>query len=66
MPSFRRSLQDTLAPFTDSGFRLSRILEPRPTEAFRTADPRHYDELMRQPCFLCVQAVAPTGGDTAW
>lgn len=56
MPSFRRSLEETLNPFLESGFYLERILEPKPTEAFRKADRRHYDELMKQPCFLCIRA----------
>jgi SAM-dependent methyltransferase len=56
MPAFRRSLEDTLNPFLEAGFRLERIVEPQPTEEFRAADPRHYAELMQQPCFLCIRA----------
>lgn len=57
--SFRRSLQETLNPFLEAGFRLDRLLEPMPTDAFREADRRHYDELMQQPCFQCIRAVRP-------
>ncbi len=57
MPSYRRSLQETMNPFTEAGFRIDRVLEPRPTPEFKAADPRHYAELMRQPCFLCIRAV---------
>ncbi len=57
MPTYRRSLQETLNPFADAGFAITRILEPRPTEAFRAADPKHYEELSREPAFLCIQAV---------
>ena len=56
MPSFRRSLSATLNPLLEAGFRLERILEPQPTEEFREADPKHYEELSRQPCFLCIRA----------
>ena len=56
MPTFRRSLQETLNPFLEAGFHLDRIVEPQPTAEFREADRRHYDELMRQPCFLCIRA----------
>jgi SAM-dependent methyltransferase len=56
MPSFRRSLGETLNPLLEAGFRLERILEPKPTEEFREADPKHYEELSRRPCFLCVRA----------
>ena len=57
MPSFRRSLEETINPLLEAGFRLERILEPRPTEEFKRADPKGYEELSRQPCFLCVRAV---------
>ncbi|HEY6189523.1 MAG TPA: methyltransferase domain-containing protein [Pyrinomonadaceae bacterium] len=56
MPSFRRSLEATLNPLIEAGFHLERILEPKPTEEFKQADPKHYEELSRQPCFLCIRA----------
>ncbi|HXG68164.1 MAG TPA: class I SAM-dependent methyltransferase, partial [Blastocatellia bacterium] len=56
MPSFRRSLGATLNPLLEAGFRLERILEPKPTEEFKEADPEDYEELSRQPCFLCIRA----------
>lgn len=56
MPSFRRSLSATLNPIMEAGFQLETILEPKPTKAFKEADPRHYEELSRQPCFLCIRA----------
>jgi SAM-dependent methyltransferase len=59
VPSYRRSLQETLMPFLKAGFQLSRVLEPLPTEAFREADARHYEELMQFPAFLCISAVSP-------
>jgi SAM-dependent methyltransferase len=59
MPSYRRSLQETLNPFAEAGFCIRKVVEPRPTDEFKAADPRHYDELMQQPCFLCIRAVKP-------
>lgn len=56
MPSFRRSLEATLSPLVEAGFCLERILEPKPTDEFRKADPKHYEELSRQPCFICIRA----------
>ena len=56
MPSFRRSLEATLNPLIEVGFRLERVLEPKPTEQFKDADPKHYRELLQQPIFLCVRA----------
>lgn len=57
MPTYRRSLEETLNPFAEAGFAITRILEPKPTDAFRAADPEHYEELSREPVFLCIQAV---------
>jgi ubiquinone/menaquinone biosynthesis C-methylase UbiE len=58
VPTYRRSLEETLNPFLDAGFRLDRLLEPRPTDDFRRADPRHFAELSAAPCFLCIRASA--------
>lgn len=57
MPSYRRSLGETLNPFGDAGFFIRRILEPKPTVEFKAADPKHFEELMKQPCFLCISAI---------
>jgi SAM-dependent methyltransferase len=56
MPSFRRPLSAMLNPLLEAGFYLERIVEPKPTEEFKEADPRHHEELSRLPCFLCVRA----------
>jgi ubiquinone/menaquinone biosynthesis C-methylase UbiE len=56
MPSFRRSLSATLSPLVETGFCLEKILEPKPTDEFKKADPKHYEELSQKPCFLCVRA----------
>ena len=56
MPSFRRSLGATFNPLIEAGFRLERILEPKPTDEFKKADPKSYEELMRLPSFLCIRA----------
>jgi SAM-dependent methyltransferase len=56
MPSFRRPLSAMLNPLVEAGFCLERIVEPKPTEEFKEADPKHYEELSRLPCFLCLRA----------
>ena len=56
MPIFRRSLEETLNPLIEAGFCIDRILEPRPTEEFRKADPEAYAELSLRPGFLCIRA----------
>ncbi len=55
--SYRRPLGEMLNPLIRAGFRIDQVLEPRPTEQMRKADPREYDELMRKPCFLCIRAI---------
>jgi len=56
---FRRPLGAMLNPLVEAGFALDRLLEPRPTEEFRRADPEEYAQLMRAPCFLCGRARKP-------
>lgn len=57
MPTFRRSLEETLNPLLEARFCIDRILEPRPTEEFRRADPEDYEELSQRPSFLCIRAL---------
>ncbi|MEZ6093377.1 MAG: class I SAM-dependent methyltransferase [Pirellulaceae bacterium] len=59
MPSFRRSLSEILMPVIEAGFHLDQIVEPRPTDDFRRADPIRYQRLMHRPGFLCVKAIKP-------
>lgn len=56
MPSFRRPLEEAVNPLLEAGFRLEKILEPKVTEKLRETDPKHYAELAREPCFLCMRA----------
>ena len=56
MPDIRRPLEDMLNPVIEAGFRLDKILEPKVTEELKEADPKHYEELSKQPVFLCIRA----------
>jgi len=56
MPAYRRPLSVVIDNVAASGFRLVRLLEPRPTEQFRRVDPVRYERLLRQPSFLCIEA----------
>jgi len=56
MPSYRRSLTEILMPVISAGFRIEKVVEPRPTEEFRKSDPVRYQSLMQRPAFLCIQA----------
>jgi len=57
VPSFRRSLADVFNPLIDAGFTLDTVLEPLPTEEFKEKAPNDYEELKRQPGFMCIRAV---------
>jgi len=54
---FRRSMADCLNPLAEAGFMLDKFLEPLPVPEFQKLDPKHYDELIRFPGFLCVKGV---------
>jgi len=56
VPTYRRPLGEVINPLAEAGFHAERIVEPRPTEEFREAAPEKYQELMREPAFLCVRA----------
>lgn len=60
--TWRHSLDEILGAVTDAGLLIERLVEPRPTEDFRRADPERYERLMREPVFLCVRAIRPGQG----
>lgn len=53
---YRRSLAEIVMSVIESGFTIETLVEPAPSEEFRAAKPRGYDELMRQPAFLIIKA----------
>lgn len=55
--SFRRPLNECLSPFTDNGFYIDRLIEPKPTKEFAQFDPKHFKELNEFPSFMCIRAV---------
>ncbi len=55
--SFRRPLSECLAPITNKGFYIDKLVEPRPTKEFEQFDPKHYKELSAFPAFMCIRAV---------
>ncbi len=60
--SFRRSLRDCIAPLTDNGFYIDKLVEPMPIAAFEKADPRHFKELSEFPAFMCITAIKKPNG----
>lgn len=59
MPSYRRSLGSMFGAILGGGFELTGLLEPRPDERFRRADPENHEKLSRMPGFLCFEARKP-------
>ena len=56
VPSYRRPFQDVFDPLLENGFRIEKVLEPRPTEACERIAPRVYKKLNENPWFLCIRA----------
>jgi SAM-dependent methyltransferase len=57
VPCYRRPLGACIAPLTDNGFYIDRLVEPKPTAEFEKLDPKHYRELNEVPSFMCIRAV---------
>jgi SAM-dependent methyltransferase len=53
---FRRPLSDITEALSNSGFVIERLIEPKPTEAFREASPTAYESLLKSPNFLLIRA----------
>jgi SAM-dependent methyltransferase len=56
VPYYRRPLGAMLDPLLQAGFRLERILEPRPVPQFQEQEPANYEKLLRRPGFICFRA----------
>ena len=55
--AYRRPLEAILNALVTSGWRLDRILEPRPAPQMRDVSEALHAELSRSPAFLCVRAL---------
>jgi SAM-dependent methyltransferase len=56
MRYYRRPLSSLTEPLADAGFAIERIVEPRPSEALKEADPKGYEQLSRLPAFIFMRA----------
>ena len=57
VPYYRRPFSEVLNPVLDNGFRLDRIVEAQPTEAFAEQRPERCEKESRTLGFLCVRAM---------
>jgi SAM-dependent methyltransferase len=53
---YRRPLNQIINPVLEAGFTIEKLLEPMPTEQFKSADPEGYAKLTRRPQFLFIRA----------
>ena len=56
VPEYYHSLGTLSECLTNSGFMIEKILEPKPTEEFKQADPDGYERLMKLPGFICFRS----------
>jgi len=54
---YRRPMEEIFNSLIESGFRVERVLEPRPAPEMELADPKLFRQLSHEPCFLCIRAV---------
>ncbi len=57
MPSYRRPLGNMTAALNEAGFLMERLIESRPTQGYKEADPEGYEVTSKRPSFICVKAV---------
>ncbi len=56
IPSYRRPLNDISSAFWKSGFLIERIVEPKPTEAWKDIYEPFYKKWMQHPVIICISA----------
>lgn len=56
---YRRPLTAMSRDLSAAGFQIEQILEPKPTEGFRVANPTAYAKLTTGPWFLVIRAIKP-------
>ncbi|RLD18919.1 MAG: class I SAM-dependent methyltransferase [Bacteroidetes bacterium] len=55
--NFRRPLEACIMPIVSNGFYIDSIIEPKPVEEYKLADPENYKKLMEFPAFMCIRAI---------
>lgn len=62
VPSYRRPMNEIINPLIEAGFTLDRLLEPKPTQAFKEELPEDYAKLVKEPGFMCIRAIKKVSG----
>jgi len=55
--AYRRPFGAIINPLIEAGWSIDRVLEPRPSEELKAADPLFYEKLARMPYFICIRAL---------
>ncbi len=55
--SYRRSLGECISSFTNNGFYIDKLVEPKPLPEFEKFDPEYFKRLNEFPAFMCIRAV---------
>jgi len=58
MPSYRRPLEAVTNALHEAGFTIERLIEAKPTEDYKRADPEGYGRVSKRPSFLCIRAIS--------
>ncbi|UCD45484.1 MAG: methyltransferase domain-containing protein [Candidatus Bathyarchaeota archaeon] len=61
MSSFRRPIQYMTESLHEAGFLIERLIEARPTQQYREADPEGYETVSKRPSFICIRAIPAAG-----
>lgn len=56
IPSYRRPLNDISSAFWNSGFLIERIVEPKPTEVWKSIHEPTYKMWLQHPVIICISA----------
>jgi SAM-dependent methyltransferase len=60
MPGYRRPIQAITEPLHETGFLIERLVESRPTQQYKEADPEGYEDVAWRPSFICIRAIPRT------
>ncbi len=58
---YRRPLTEIADAVSSAGLWIERLVEPQPTDDFKRVDPEGYERVTRNPWFLIVRALKPSG-----
>lgn len=55
VPYYRRPFEVMVNSFIEAGFKVEKIIEPKPIEELKQINQRVYDQLSKEPAFICFE-----------